>query len=184
MHRFGNPKILLAVLVAALALLVPATAGAVEKTGGTAYEAPPKKARVVNGKAIAPSNAPSKVKKIIAAANRIVRKPYRYGGGHGSWEDSGYDCSGTVSYALHGAGLLDSPLDSGSFMRWGKSGKGKWVTIYANGGHAFMVVAGLRLDTGYRTSYAAKWGGKGGSGPRWDKKRSTDGFHVRHPSGL
>jgi hypothetical protein len=177
-------KTLLAAPMAALALLVPATAGAEEATGGAVYKAPPKKATVVNGKAIAPSNAPKKVKKLIEAANKIVEKPYRYGGGQGRWNDSGYDCSGTVSYALHGANLLDSPLDSGSFMRWGKSGKGKWVTIYANGGHAFMVVAGLRLDTGYRTSYAAKWGGKGGSGPRWDKKRSTDGVHVRHPSGL
>jgi hypothetical protein len=121
---------------------------------------------------------------MIIAANKIVRKPYRYGGGHAKWNDSGYDCSGTVSFALHGAGLLSQALDSSGFMRWGKGGKGKWVTIYANGGHAFMVIAGLRLDTGYRTSYAMKHGAKSGSGPRWDKRRSTDGFSVRHPSGL
>jgi hypothetical protein len=174
-------KTLLAAPMAAFALLVPATAGAEEATGGAVYKAPPKKATVVNGKAIAPSNAPDKVKKVIAAANKIVEKPYRYGGGHGKWNDSGYDCSGTVSFALHGADLLDSPLDSGSFMSWGRGGAGKWITVYANSGHAFMMVAGLRLDTGYRDDWGAKHGAKPGTGPRWGKKRDTDGFVARHP---
>ncbi len=173
-------KTLLAAPAAALALLVPATAGATT-TGGAAYKEPPKKATVVNGKAIAPAGALDKVKKVIAAANKIVKKHYRYGGGHGKWNDSAYDCSGAVSYALHGANLLDEPLDSSSFMSWGRSGTGKWITVYANSGHAFMMVAGLRFDTGYRDEWGAKHGAAPGSGPRWGKKRSTDGFVARHP---
>ena len=111
----------------------------------------------------------------IAAANRIVGKPYRYGGGHGTWEDRGYDCSGTVSYALHGAGLLRSPLASTAFMRFGAPGRGQWITVYAHGGHAFAVIAGLRLDTS----------GGGGRGPRWHTEpRSPSGFKARHPAGL
>jgi cell wall-associated NlpC family hydrolase len=180
MHHRAYTTTLLAALLALLAFALPALA-ADKTTGGASYEPPPKKAKIVNGKAIAPANAPEKVKKVIAAANKIIKKPYKYGGGHAKWNDSGYDCSGTVSFALHGAKLLDSPMPSGSFMSWGRSGPGKWITVYANGGHAFMVVAGLRLDTGYRTSYAAKHGAKSGSGPRWDKLRATDGFAVRHP---
>ena len=125
--------------------------------------------------AIAPSDAPQQVKDAIAAANRITRKPYRYGGGHGSFEDSGYDCSGAVSYALHGAGLLRSPLDSSGFMSWGRSGAGQWITVYAHGGHAYIVIAGLRFDTS----------GSGEEGPRWRTERgSTSGYRVRHPAGL
>ena len=128
-----------------------------------------------DGLAIAPESAPDAVKKIIAAGNKIAKKPYIYGGGHGRWEDAGYDCSGSVSYALHGAGLLDSPLPSGPMMSWGKAGAGDWVTIYANGGHAYMVVAGLRFDTS----------GRGKSGSRWQSDlRSSGGFTVRHPKGL
>jgi len=174
---------LLAALLVVFACLLPAVAAA-SSSGGAAYQPPPKKATVRNGKAIAPSNAPQEVKDIIKAANKIVTKPYRYGGGHGKWNDSGYDCSGSVSYALHGAGLLASSLDSTGFMHWGKGGAGKWVTIYANSGHAFMMVAGLRFDTGYRDEWGKRHGAKPGSGPRWGKKRSTDGFYVRHPSGL
>jgi hypothetical protein len=129
--------------------------------------------------AIAPNNAPPAVKRAIAAANRITRKPYRYGGGHGRWEDSGYDCSGSVSFALHGGKFVKAPMDSSQYMGWGKSGKGKWITVYANGGHAFMVVAGLRFDTGYRDAYGRKHGAKPGSGPRWGKPRPTDGFSIR-----
>ena len=112
---------------------------------------------------------------IIEAGNKIASKPYRYGGGHGRWRDSGYDCSGSVSYALHGAGLLDTPLDSTGFMSWGERGKGDWVSIYANAGHAWMMVAGLRFDTS----------GLSSAGSRWQTaKRSTRGYVVRHPVGL
>ena len=128
-----------------------------------------------DGKAIAPADAPQRVKDAIAAANEIVGKPYRYGGGHGSWEDSGYDCSGTVSYALHGGGMLDRPLSSGEFGSWGVSGAGKWITVNYHGGHMYAVIAGLRLDTS----------GTGGKGPRWHTSmRSSDGYRVRHWRGL
>jgi hypothetical protein len=183
MPNRGYPKTLLAALVVAFACLVPGTAIAAS-TGGASYQPPPKKAKVVNGRAIAPSNAPAKVKAIIAAANKIVEKPYRYGGGHGKWNDSGYDCSGSVSFALHGAKLIGRPMDSTEYMSWGESGSGRWVTIYANGGHVFMTIAGLRFDTGYRDSYGKAHGAKPGSGPRWGKPRPTSGFKVRHPSGL
>jgi hypothetical protein len=129
-----------------------------------------------HGHAIAPASAPEEVKAAIAAANKIVGKPYRYGGGHGRWNDSGYDCSGAMSYALHGAGLLKRPLTSGDFMTWGKARKGTWITIYAQGGHGFLVIAGLRFDTGWNNA---------GNGPRWsDVMRPTSGYKVRHPAGL
>ena len=129
-----------------------------------------------DGLAVAPESAPQEVKDAIAAANRIVGKPYKYGGGHGRWNDSGYDCSGAMSYALHGAGLLNRPLASGDFMRWGARGKGSWITVYAHGGHGFLVIAGLRFDTGYNNA---------GKGPRWSEQmRPTDGYTVRHPSGF
>ena len=128
-----------------------------------------------NGLATAPADAPAKVKAIIAAGNRIATKPYKYGGGHGRWEDSGYDCSGSMSYAFHGAGMLDTALDSSGFMRWGEAGKGTWVTIYAKGSHAYMVVAGLRFDTS----------GRANQGTRWQADmRSAAGYTIRHPEGL
>lgn len=128
-----------------------------------------------NGLAAAPADAPAAVKQIIAAGNEIASKPYRYGGGHGSWKDSAYDCSGSVSYALHGAGLLQVPRDSTGLESLGAKGYGKWVTVYANGGHAWMMVAGLRFDTS----------GLSGAGSRWQTaKRSTSGYVVRHPRGL
>ncbi|HEX8648679.1 MAG TPA: hypothetical protein VF715_17420 [Thermoleophilaceae bacterium] len=171
-------------MLAALCLLVPGSAFA-QSTGGAQYQPPAGKAKVRNGKAIAPADAPPEVKKAIAAANRIITKPYKYGGGHAKVEDTGYDCSGTVSYALIKAGLLKPfPLDSGSFMSWGEAGKGKWISVYAHGGHAYAVIAGLRLDTGYRDKYVAKWGGAPGSGPRWAGPRNPSGFTVRHPAGL
>jgi len=174
---------LLAAMLAALCLL-PGTALA-QSTGGAQYEPPPAKAKVVNGKAIAPEGAPPEVKKAIAAANRIVTKPYRYGGGHAKVNDTGYDCSGTVSYALLKSGLMTgTPLDSTGFMSWGEPGKGKWITVYAHGGHAYVVIAGLRLDTGYRDAYTKKWGGAPGSGPRWGKPRNPKGFTARHPAGF
>lgn len=132
-----------------------------------------------SGKAAAPENAPEAVQQAIWAANRIIGKPYRYGGGHARFEDSGYDCSGTVSYALRGAGLLKSPLDSSSFMRWGKRGKGQWITVFTNPGHAYVVIAGLRLDT------SAADDPRGGKGPRWRPLRKSDsGFAARSPVGF
>ena len=128
-----------------------------------------------DGTATPPANAPDAVKQIIAAGNAIASKPYVYGGGHGKWEDSGYDCSGSVSYALHGANLLEQALDSGSLARWGDAGAGDWVTIYANGGHVFMTVAGLRFDTSGRSK----------TGSRWQADmRSPSGYTIRHPEGL
>ena len=128
--------------------------------------------------AIAPDGAPQEVKDAIAAANRITRKPYRYGGGHGRWRDSGYDCSGAISYALHGGGMLRSPLDSGSFMSWGRRGRGEWITVYANSGHAYVVIAGLRFDT-------SSAGDGGEKGPRWRRTaRSSRGYTARHPNGF
>ena len=174
---------LVAAMVAAVCLL-PGSAVA-QSTGGAQYQPPPKKAKVVNGKAVAPADAPEVVKRVIAAGNRIVSKPYRYGGGHARVDDTGYDCSGTVSYALIKADLLKGyPLDSTGFMSWGEAGAGQWITVYAHGGHAYMVVAGLRLDTGYRDRWVKKWGGKAGSGPRWGKPRNPSGFTARHPAGL
>jgi hypothetical protein len=130
-----------------------------------------------DGLAIAPASAPPEVQQVIAAANAIVGKPYRYGGGHAKWDDSGYDCSGSVSYALHGANLIDRPMDSTEFMSWGEPGEGVWITTYANSGHAFVVVAGLRFDTGFNDSSS--------SGPKWSTKmRPTDGYTARHPAGL
>ena len=108
-----------------------------------------------------PASAPEAVKAIIAAGNEIRDKPYRYGGGHGDFEDSGYDCSGSVSYALHGANLIDRPMDSSGFMSWARSGRGTWVTTYANSGHMYLVVAGLRFDTS---------GAKSRGGNRWTSR--------------
>jgi peptidoglycan hydrolase-like protein with peptidoglycan-binding domain len=134
------------------------------------------RARVAaNGLAAAPADAPDVVKAIIAAGNRIASKPYVYGGGHGHWQDRGYDCSGSVSYALHFAGLLKVSRDSTGFEHYGAKGPGQWVTIYANGGHAWMIVAGLRFDTSGATSAGSRW---------QSAKRSTGGYVVRHPVGL
>jgi peptidoglycan hydrolase-like protein with peptidoglycan-binding domain len=128
-----------------------------------------------SGLAMAPASAPQAVKDIIAAGNAIAHKPYRYGGGHGRWNDSGYDCSGSVSYALHGAGLLNTQLTSGQFETWGAAGAGQWVTIEANGGHVYMYVAGLRFDTS----------GLSADGTRWhNDTRSNSGYVTRHPDGL
>lgn len=127
-----------------------------------------------DGLAIAPASAPPAVQAVIAAGNRIAKKQYIYGGGHGKWEDAGYDCSGSVSYALHGGGLLNASMPSGGFTNWAKAGAGTWITTYANGGHMFMVVAGLRFDTS----------GKSAKGTRWQTDmRSSSGYSVRHPAG-
>jgi cell wall-associated NlpC family hydrolase len=138
--------------------------------------APTEKATIgADGKAVAPASAPLAVQQIIAAANEIEGKPYKYGGGHGDFQDSGYDCSGSVSYALHGAGLLDEAMPSGAFTSWGESGAGQWVTIYANGGHMYMTVAGLRFDTSARRSVGGRW---------TTESRPAKGYVVRHPEGL
>src|SRR3954470_300233 len=127
------------------------------------------------GMAQAPAGAPTAVKQVIAAGNAIAGLPYLYGGGHGSFSASAYDCSGSVSYALAAAGLLSSPLDSTAFESWGEAGVGKWITVYANAGHAFMVVAGWRFDTSALS----------GGGTRWSRSmRSNGGFVARHPAGL
>jgi cell wall-associated NlpC family hydrolase len=128
-----------------------------------------------DGLAVAPASAPPEVQAIIAAGNAIATAPYKYGGGHGRWVDSGYDCSGSVSYVLHAAGLLDTALDSSGFMDWGEPGRGTWVTIRSNPGHAYLIVAGLRFDTSARRA----------TGNRWSAQmRSASGYTARHPEGL
>jgi cell wall-associated NlpC family hydrolase len=128
-----------------------------------------------NGKARAPKDAPVAVKRAIRAGNRLQGKPYRFGGGHARWEDDAYDCSGAVSYVLRGAGKLTSPLDSSGLMTWGSSGAGRWITVYANPNHTFVVVAGLRLDTGAPDE----------RGPKWrTTARPAAAFKARHPVGL
>jgi len=172
----------LALVAASLVVAGPAQAtppGGVPSTTPEVAEptGPPGKAMLVAGRAIAPVNAPPEVKMVIAAANKIRTKPYVWGGGHGRWWDRGYDCSGAVSFALHGGGFLSSPLPSGPMEGWGSPGKGRWITVYANGGHAYAVIAGLRWDTAGNTN---------GTGPRWHKslKAAASGpFTARHPDG-
>src|SRR3954452_11418425 len=132
--------------------------------GGTAYLAPAGKAQLVGGIAIPPADAPPQVVGMINAANAISSKPYRYGGGHAKFEDSAYDCSGSVSYVLHGGGLLTSPLFSTLFMQCGTPGSGRWVAVSLPSRHAFMVIAGLRFDTGYRDGGLHVTGIRPGSG--------------------
>jgi len=155
------------------------TGSALQQTGAaTPVAAPGPKATLgADGKAIAPAGAPPEVVAVIAAANEIVGKPYRYGGGHGDWDDSGYDCSGSESYALHGAGLVTRPHNSTEYESWGEPGQGTWITSYANSGHSYLVVAGLRFDTG--------WNDSSSSGPKWSTQmRPGDGYVARHPAGL
>jgi cell wall-associated NlpC family hydrolase len=178
--------------ISALLAALPASARAAA-TGGMAYGAPASSNTVkaqssqgtsppavtaslgADGLAIPPAGAPAVVVAVIAAANRIATLPYRYGGGHGSFDDTAYDCSGSVSYALHGAQLLDLTLDSTGLAHWGERGAGTWITIYGSKAHAYMVVAGLRFDTSGRA--------KGGT--RWQAaRRSARGFSVRHPAAL
>jgi peptidoglycan hydrolase-like protein with peptidoglycan-binding domain len=128
-----------------------------------------------DGQAVAPGSAPDEVRAIIEAGNAIATKPYKYGGGHGRWNDTGYDCSGSVSYVLHAAGLLNQALDSSGFMSWGERGRGTWVTVRTNPSHAYMIVAGLRFDTSARSRTGTRWS---------EQMRSASGFRGRHPSGL
>jgi cell wall-associated NlpC family hydrolase len=174
----------LALVAASLAVAGPAQAtppgglaSTTPETEAATEVGPPGKATLVNGRAIPPVNAPPAVKQVIAAANKIRTKPYIWGGGHARFWDSGYDCSGSVSFALHGGGFLSSPLPSGPMESWGSAGKGRWITVYANAGHAYAVIAGLRWDTAGNTS---------GTGPRWHKstKAAASGpFVARHPAG-
>jgi cell wall-associated NlpC family hydrolase len=137
--------------------------------------------KIIHGVAYAPSLAPIQVQRAIWAGNAIRHKPYIYGGGHGSFIDAGYDCSGSVSFVLHAAGLLSSPLDSSSFMSWGRSGVGQWMTIYTNPGHAFIEIAGIRFDT----SAEGDPNPAPGSGPHWRPLMAgTAGFMARHPVGF
>lgn len=155
----------------ALALLLGPGASAASAATPTATLTP-------GGRAVAPPSAPPAVEAMIEAANRIRHRPYHWGGGHRAWNAPGYDCSGSVSYVLHAAGLLESPLDSTGFMRWGGGGAGSWVRVYANRDHVFAVIAGLRWDTSYSED-----GDR--SGPGWSEQmRPTGGFRLRHPLGL
>jgi hypothetical protein len=134
-------------------------------------------ATLVDGQAAAPPNAPAAVKAAIAAANHIAGRPYVWGGGHLSWTSRGYDCSGAVGFALHGAGLLETTMVSGQLAHWELGGTGRWITVYANDEHVYMVIAGLRFDT--RDDLP------GVSGPRWHTERvEPRGFAARHPIGL
>ena len=161
--------------------VAPATASPGE-IGGTPYDPTPPAivpaagvAQLVAGKAYAPAGAPLAVRRAIRAGNKLQGKPYRYGGGHRSFKSDAYDCSGAVSFALHGGRLLSAPINSTSLMSWGAAGPGAWITVYANAGHAYAVIAGLRLDTS----------GTGGRGPRWlTVPRSSTGFTARHSAGL
>ena len=200
------PRALAPFFILMLCVIVPTGAFAADPpTGGTSFEEEPppppmlepgmwtgaevagSKAIVLeDGTAAAPADAPEQVKQAIWAANSLQELPYSYGGGHNLKFDvaKGADCSGTVSFALHAAGLLKAPLDSGSFMRWGRKGKGDWITVFTNPGHAYAVIAGLRLDTsvagmsrGRRVASSALE-----RGPRWrPMRRSGRGFAKRHP---
>lgn len=147
-------------------------------TATPASAAIPQATLLPSGRAVPPPSAPPAVKEMIEAANRIRHRPYHWGGGHRNWNSPGYDCSGSVSYVMHAAGLLDWALDSTGFMRWGAPGGGSWVRIYANREHVFAVIAGLRWDTSF-----AEDGDR--TGPGWSEYlRPSKGFRLRHPVGL
>jgi hypothetical protein len=138
-------------------------------------------AKIIHGVAYAPADAPIQVQEAIWAGDRIRLKPYIYGGGHGSFNSAGYDCSGSVSYVLHAAGLLKAPMDSSDFMAWDLSGVGQWITVYTNPAHAFVQIAGIRFDTSAEDDPHPA----AGTGPRWRPlMTSTAGFAARHPNQL
>ena len=183
MLRMFKLKAGLALIAALLAVAVigPGTASAECTTGGMSPAeidvcTPTAKAKLLtSGIVIPPVSAPGRVKRVIAAANLITRKPYIYGGGHARWWDRGYDCSGSVSFALHGGKFLESPLPSTSMESWGLAGPGRWITVYANAGHVWMTVAGWRFDTVALAQSGTRWAQGGGE---------FSGFVVRHPTGL
>ncbi len=149
-------------------------------TGGMPHlVVPGTRAEIIHGLAAAPEGAPANVQRLIWAANQIIGRPYVFGGGHKSFVSSGYDCSGTVSYALHGGHLLKAPLDSSQFMAWGHDGQGQWLTMLTNSAHAYLDVAGLRLDTSAADDPTNQ------QGPRWRPLRPENaGYTIRHPAGL
>lgn len=202
------PRAIAPIFIALLCVIVPTGALAQSPTGGTAFEEEPPPPAMLepgawtgpevpgdvavlqeDGLAAAPANAPEQVKQAIWAANSLQELPYRYGGGHNLKFDvsDGADCSGTISFALNAAGVLDAPLDSSSFMKWGERGKGDWITVYTNPGHAYVEIAGLRLDTSLGTGTSALRSKKIAEsaferGPRWRPwKRPARGFKKRHP---
>jgi hypothetical protein len=164
---------LTAAAIAVSAAPASASDGGVSPGGGTTGK--PGKAKLRNGKAIPPSNAPNRVVGVIEAANEIAKgKGYCYGGGHGSFKDNCYDCSGAASYALHGGRFVKSPMPSNGYFKWGKRGKGDWITVYTRSSHMYIEVAGLRFDTSNTA----------GAGPGWSKdKGPRSGFKKRHPKG-
>jgi hypothetical protein len=177
--KFGLVFIL---ALSATALFAPGSASAACTSGGASPSevdlcTPTAKAHLLpNGMLVPPKSAPPRVKAVIAAANKIRSKPYVWGGGHARWWDRGYDCSGSVSFALHGGKFLESPLPSGPMAKWGEEGEGRWITVWTNAGHAYAEVAGFRWDTS---------GDNGGeTGPRWHEDlRDNVGFVARHPTG-
>lgn len=182
LHNFRLAGLAFVAAVVATALIAPGTASARCTTGGMSPAeidvcTPTAKAKLLgNGMLIPPKSAPAKVKAVIAAANQIRSKPYIFGGGHARWYDRGYDCSGAVSFALHGGDFLESPLPSTSLAKWGEEGEGRWITVFTNPGHAYAVIAGWRWDTSGSTN--------GETGPRWrEVTRSSAGFLARHPTG-
>ena len=185
-----SQKLLHAVVTAFACTLVLAPAASAQSSstyGGATFvppPPPPAKGALVDGRLLAPASAPLRVKQVITAANRIVEKPYVYGGGHRPYRrgelDRGYDCSGAVSYALYGGRFLSSPLPSGMLMGWGSRGTGRWITVYAHSGHAYVVVAGYRFDTSMHDSDAPG----PATGPRWSRTlRRSSAFVARHPAG-
>jgi hypothetical protein len=172
-HNFQGNALGIILLVATIS---SSSAGAFPASGPTV---PGVMAKLRYGQASAPEKAPLAVKRAIWAANELRSKPYRYGGGHKSFIDNAYDCSGTISYALGGAGLIPSPMSSTDFRRYGEQGPGKWITVYARAGHTFAIIAGLRLDTTPFVTAHDRWA------PRWQPTvRRPVGFEARHPVGL
>ena len=201
MFSFARHKLLHAALACALLLALGGAGTAFAQSGGSASGGgvatggaafippppPPERATVWAGRAVAPASAPPRVKAVIEAGNQIIGKPYRWGGGHRPFRarsagttrlDRGYDCSGSVSHALFGGRFLRTPMASGDLMSWGRPGPGRWITVYANGGHTYVVVAGLRLDTSLRDDPTR-------TGPAWSKRlRKSASFRPRHPAGF
>src|SRR4051794_8731307 len=187
------PRVFALLIFVVLGVISPAGAVAqTSTTGGAEFSepapivAPGSTATLLpDGTAAAPADAPQEVQAAIFAANKLLDKPYKYGGGHAKVEDSGYDCSGTVSYALLAAKLIKGPLDSSSFMRWGLRGKGQWITVYSNPGHPFAVIAGRGLDPSTAGITSRKIARTAERGPRWRvAMRTTRGFKKRHPVGF